>query len=124
MFRDSRPFVGVQHHICKLASEKGVPLKTVFASLDTNRDGYLSRKELQEGLRRVGIELSLQQTARLMQMLDLNDDGGIVSCGTRARVFVGLAMVRQASGVPVEIGGGLVRVEQTEDDDFAGRSLR
>lgn len=54
----------------------------------------------------------------------LDDDGGIVSCGTRARVFVGLAMVRQASGVPVEIGGGLVRVEQTEDDDFAGRSLR
>jgi hypothetical protein len=50
---------------------------TIFTEFDRNGDGFLTRRELQLGLKRLGIHLSDVEMARLMEALDQNGDGAV-----------------------------------------------
>jgi Ca2+-binding EF-hand superfamily protein len=71
-----------------LAAEVGLELRrrlrrqraqllAVFEDFDTNGDGVLSAAEMKRGLQSLGMELSKDEMAQLLQVVDANGDGAL-----------------------------------------------
>jgi len=55
----------------------GGSFESVFSSLDKDNDGYLSYKELREGLNTLGLHADESEVTACVRMVDLNKDGVI-----------------------------------------------
>lgn len=53
------------------------PLLYIFRSINTNNDGKLDRKELQEACRRAGVVLPMRRLDMFFRDIDANKDGFI-----------------------------------------------
>ena len=50
-------------------------MRKIFESMDTNFDGRLTRDEIMEGLKKMGCADAEEETERIFQMADLDDNG-------------------------------------------------
>ncbi|GFY99717.1 EF hand calcium-binding protein family [Actinidia rufa] len=81
-------------------------LKKVFATFDKNNDGFITKQELSESLRNIGIHMSEGEVAGMVEKVDSNGDG-LIDLGEFCELFevVGAA----GGGGEVEEGVGGVR---------------
>ncbi|KAK9047844.1 hypothetical protein SSX86_033194 [Deinandra increscens subsp. villosa] len=50
-------------------------LKSVFATFDKNRDGFITKQELSDSLKNIGISTSERDVLEMVQRVDVNGDG-------------------------------------------------
>ncbi|XAR66868.1 hypothetical protein NMG60_11013232 [Bertholletia excelsa] len=50
-------------------------LREVFAMFDKNKDGLITRQELRESLRNIGIHVAMEEVAEMVALMDRNGDG-------------------------------------------------
>ncbi|KAL2228929.1 calmodulin-like protein 3 [Sesamum indicum] len=53
----------------------GIELRGVFATFDKNNDGYITREELRESLKNIGISAGERDVADMVEKVDSNGDG-------------------------------------------------
>nr|GLL20414.1 calmodulin-like protein 7 [Ipomoea trifida] len=56
-------------------NHKKVELKGVFATFDKNNDGFITKQELKESLRNIGIVMEDSEIAEMVAKVDENNDG-------------------------------------------------
>lgn len=52
-------------------------MKKIFESLDKNLDGSLSKQEVAQGLKRLGMADAEDQADRIFKQIDMDDNGDI-----------------------------------------------
>ncbi|CAA3006581.1 calmodulin 3 [Olea europaea subsp. europaea] len=52
-----------------------IELKNVFATFDKNHDGFITKKELEESLKRIGISATEKDVEEMVEKVDSNRDG-------------------------------------------------
>eukprot|EP00301_Raphidiophrys_heterophryoidea_P008749 c1317_g1_i1.p1 GENE.c1317_g1_i1~~c1317_g1_i1.p1 ORF type:complete len:150 (-),score=35.57 c1317_g1_i1:331-780(-) len=52
-------------------------IREAFRALDTNQDGFISRKELRDGMRKLGMHLSDAEIEEMIKQADIDGDGQI-----------------------------------------------
>lgn len=57
------------------SSGRKAELKSVFATFDKNRDGFITKQELSESLKNIGISTSERDVLEMVQRVDVNGDG-------------------------------------------------
>ncbi|KAG5564376.1 hypothetical protein RHGRI_000541 [Rhododendron griersonianum] len=50
-------------------------LRNVFATFDKNKDGFITKQELGESMRNVGVDMSEAEAAEMVEKVDSNGDG-------------------------------------------------
>ncbi|KAI7724872.1 hypothetical protein M8C21_011019 [Ambrosia artemisiifolia] len=55
--------------------ERKAELKSVFATFDKNRDGFITKQELSDSLKNIGISTSERDVLEMVQRVDVNGDG-------------------------------------------------
>ncbi|XP_058182098.1 calmodulin-like protein 3 [Rhododendron vialii] len=50
-------------------------LRKVFATFDKNKDGFITKQELRESMRNVGVDMSEAEAAEMVEKVDSNRDG-------------------------------------------------
>ncbi|KAF7152688.1 hypothetical protein RHSIM_Rhsim01G0062600 [Rhododendron simsii] len=50
-------------------------LRKVFATFDKNKDGFITKQELRESMRNVGVDMSEAEAAEMVEKVDSNGDG-------------------------------------------------
>ncbi|KAK1413972.1 hypothetical protein QVD17_29709 [Tagetes erecta] len=55
--------------------ERKDELKSVFATFDKNRDGFITKQELSDSLKNIGISTSERDVLEMVQRVDVNGDG-------------------------------------------------
>lgn len=58
-----------------LSDQKREELKKVFATFDRNSDGFITKQELRESLKNIGIVLSVKDVEEMVERVDANGDG-------------------------------------------------
>ncbi|GFZ20848.1 EF hand calcium-binding protein family [Actinidia rufa] len=61
-------------------------LKKVFATFDKNNDGFITKHELRESLRNIGIHMSEGEVAGMVEKVDSNGDG-LIDLGEFCELF-------------------------------------
>ncbi|KAD6795036.1 hypothetical protein E3N88_05932 [Mikania micrantha] len=56
------------------SSERKAELKSVFATFDKNKDGFVTKQELFDSLKNIGISTSKQDVLEMIQKVDANGD--------------------------------------------------
>ncbi|XP_031110454.1 calmodulin-like protein 7 [Ipomoea triloba] len=56
-------------------NQNKVELKSVFATFDKNNDGFITKQELKESLRNIGIVMEDSEIAEMVAKVDENNDG-------------------------------------------------
>ncbi|KAK4391602.1 putative calcium-binding protein CML28 [Sesamum angolense] len=57
------------------SSSSRIDLRGVFATFDKNNDGYITREELRESLKNIGISAGERDVADMVEKVDSNGDG-------------------------------------------------
>ncbi|PWA73369.1 EF-hand domain pair [Artemisia annua] len=57
------------------SSERKAELKSVFATFDKNKDGFITKQELSDSLKNIGISTSEKDVLEMVQRVDVNGDG-------------------------------------------------
>ncbi|GJV93856.1 calmodulin-like protein 3 [Tanacetum coccineum] len=57
------------------SSERKADLKSVFATFDKNKDGFITKQELSDSLKNIGISTSEKDVLEMFKQLDVNGDG-------------------------------------------------
>ncbi|XP_071716783.1 calmodulin-like protein 3 [Rutidosis leptorrhynchoides] len=57
------------------SSERKAELKSVFATFDKNKDGFITKQELSDSLKNIGISTSEKDVLEMVQKVDVNGDG-------------------------------------------------
>lgn len=60
------------HHYSTKANEE---LKQVFTTFDKNGDGFLTKQEIQESLKMIGMKIDSKEVEEMVERLDSNGDG-------------------------------------------------
>ena len=60
-----------------LSPEKKKELKRVFATFDKNGDGFITKQELKESMKNIGILLTTKDVEEMVERVDANSDGQI-----------------------------------------------
>ncbi|XP_062589441.1 uncharacterized protein LOC134251090 [Saccostrea cucullata] len=60
-----------------LTQEQIDEFKKAFSSIDLNKDGKISKKELVDAAKLLGINITLEESKKLIESVDLNKDGSI-----------------------------------------------
>ncbi|KAI3524434.1 hypothetical protein L1887_03089 [Cichorium endivia] len=55
--------------------ERKAELKSVFATFDKNKDGFITKQELSDSLKNIGISTSERDVLEMVQKVDVNGDG-------------------------------------------------
>nr|XP_043625039.1 calmodulin-like protein 3 [Erigeron canadensis] len=55
--------------------ERKDELKSVFATFDKNKDGFITKQELSDSLKNIGISTSEKDVLEMVQKVDVNGDG-------------------------------------------------
>lgn len=58
-----------------LSAEKKEELRRVFATFDKNSDGFITKQELRDSLKNIGILLSMKDVEEMVERVDANGDG-------------------------------------------------
>ncbi|KAJ9688717.1 hypothetical protein PVL29_014389 [Vitis rotundifolia] len=58
-----------------LSAEKREELRRVFATFDKNSDGFITKQELRESLKNIGILLTMKDVEEMVERVDANGDG-------------------------------------------------
>lgn len=58
-----------------MTSERKEELKSVFATFDKNKDGFITKQELCDSLKNIGISTSNKDLLEMVQGVDVNGDG-------------------------------------------------
>lgn len=58
-----------------LSAGKKEELKRVFATFDKNGDGFITKLELRESMKNIGISLTAKDVDEMVERVDANDDG-------------------------------------------------
>ncbi|XP_057509560.1 calmodulin-like protein 7 [Actinidia eriantha] len=80
-------------------------LKKVFATFDKNSDGFVTKQDLRESLRNIGIHMSEGEVAGMVEKVDSNGDG-LIDFGEFCELFEAMGA---AEGGGEEEGVGGVR---------------
>lgn len=56
-------------------THKTSELKNVFATFDKNKDGFITKQELRDSMRNVGVEMLDSEAAEMVEKVDSNGDG-------------------------------------------------
>ncbi|KAJ0745275.1 putative EF-hand domain-containing protein [Helianthus annuus] len=57
------------------SSERKAELKSVFATFDKNKDGFITKQELSDSLKNIGVSTSNKDLLEMVQRVDVNGDG-------------------------------------------------
>ncbi|KAL7598967.1 hypothetical protein Lser_V15G23944 [Lactuca serriola] len=55
--------------------ERKAELKSVFATFDKNKDGFITKQELSDSLKNIGISTNEKDVLEMVQRVDVNGDG-------------------------------------------------
>ncbi|XP_057486071.1 calmodulin-like protein 3 [Actinidia eriantha] len=95
-------------------------LKKVFATFDKNNDGFITKHELRESLRNIGIHMSEGEVAGMVEKVDSNGDG-LIDLGEFCELFeVVMGGGTAGGGGEVEEGVGGERELKEAFDVFDG----
>lgn len=72
-------------------------LKTLFATFDTDGDGYISTAELSDSLRRLGLHATGDDLTSMMERADANGDG-LIDLGEFSELLASLGSGAEADG--------------------------
>ncbi|KAL1819634.1 hypothetical protein DCAR_0415935 [Daucus carota subsp. sativus] len=92
------------------SEEYKAELKSVFATFDKNNDGFITRQELQESLKNIGIAMTDKDVKEMVEKVDSNGDG-LIDIDEFCELFESIMS-------PANING--IEGEQEEGEDGGG----
>ncbi|KVH93817.1 calmodulin-like protein 3 [Cynara cardunculus var. scolymus] len=93
--------------------EKKAELKSVFATFDKNKDGFITKQELSDSLKNIGISTSERDVLEMVQKVDVNGDG-LIDFDEFCELFESM-MSREDQGGS-KIDGGVENLDHEDGD--------
>ncbi|KAI3711705.1 hypothetical protein L1987_70247 [Smallanthus sonchifolius] len=90
--------------------ERKAELKSVFATFDKNRDGFITKQELSDSLKNIGISTSERDVVEMVQRVDVNGDG-LIDFDEFCELFESMMSGEEEVGEKVDVGGGNLDLE-------------
>lgn len=94
------------------SGERKAELKSVFATFDKNKDGFITKQELSDSLKNIGISTSERDVLEMVQRVDVNGDG-LIDFDEFCELFESM-MSREDQGG--KINGGFENLDHEDGD--------
>ncbi|KAD0150550.1 hypothetical protein E3N88_41279 [Mikania micrantha] len=95
--------------------ERKAELKSVFATFDKNRDGFITKQELSDSLRNIGISTSERDVLEMVQKVDVNGDG-LIDFDEFCELFESMMSREDEDGGKIDDGDGDVNLDHEDGD--------
>lgn len=95
----------------QMNAKKKEELKRVFATFDKDGDGFITKKELRESLKGIGMVMTEKEVEEMVQKLDANGDG-LIDLDEFCDLFESMVKREKVRGDELE--------EDDDDDDDGG----
>ncbi|KAI3714845.1 hypothetical protein L6452_21805 [Arctium lappa] len=92
--------------------ERKAELKSVFATFDKNKDGFITKQELSDSLKNIGISTSERDVLEMVQRVDVNGDG-LIDFDEFCELFESM-MSREDQGGKID--GGFENLDHEDGD--------
>ncbi|XP_059635147.1 calmodulin-like protein 7 [Cornus florida] len=90
-------------------------LKSVFATFDKNNDGFITKKELRDSLKNIGITVTEKEVVEMVEKVDSNGDG-LIDLDEFCELFESTMMSSGSSSGDQQVIGGKDDEEGGEGD--------
>ncbi|KAI7728569.1 hypothetical protein M8C21_001087 [Ambrosia artemisiifolia] len=98
------------------SSERKAELKSVFATFDKNKDGYITKQELSDSLKNIGVSTSNKDLMEMVQRVDVNGDG-LIDFDEFCELFESMMSGEDEDGNKVDGGDGNIDDEDSDLKD-------
>ncbi|KAL4589805.1 hypothetical protein LXL04_002715 [Taraxacum kok-saghyz] len=83
--------------------ERTAELKSVFATFDKNKDGFITKQELSDSLKNIGISTSEKDVLEMVQRVDVNGDG-LIDFDEFCELFESMMSREDEEGSKIDVG--------------------
>ncbi|KAI3803018.1 hypothetical protein L1987_31166 [Smallanthus sonchifolius] len=96
------------------SSERKAELKSVFATFDKNKDGFITKQELCDSLKNIGISTSKKDVLEMVERVDANGDG-LIDFDEFCELFESMMSQEDEDGSKID-GGGDGNLDDEDSD--------
>ncbi|KAI3775433.1 hypothetical protein L1987_50009 [Smallanthus sonchifolius] len=95
------------------SSERKAELKSVFATFDKNKDGFITKQELCDSLKNIGISTSKKDVLEMVERVDANGDG-LIDFDEFCELFESMMSQEDEDGSKIDGGDGNLDHEDSD----------